>query len=245
MGSCFLAHGLRYLEGNYNAFAAKSIASLNLLAACFVLVPSTLYMVEEGQGQQKYDEMMILSHGISVILLCLYAIYLFFALFSHSRPFNDYTEDEEETEIEASKDLLLGPTAAIVWLISSLAMVTLCTLVLVSSFQHSPPLSAMPQFVGFILFPFLANITDYLSSLTVAWRDELNITILATIGSSMRMMLFTLPSLVVLGRFIDQPMALKLDPFEAGVVFFCVFVSCGLVQNAKSNYLIGALSFGL
>lgn len=194
MGSCFLANGLRYSEGSYSTFAATSIASLNLLAVCFVLVPSTLYMTKRGQGQQNYDEMMILSHCISVILLCLYAIYLFSALSTHSRYFDEDTEDEEETEIEAAQDLLLGPTAAILWLISSLAMVALCTIVLVSSFQHSPPLSAMPQFVGFILFPFLANITDYWSSLTVAWRDRLTTTILATIGSSMQMMLFTLPT---------------------------------------------------
>lgn len=245
MGSCFIAHGVKYPQGSYNSFATQSITSLNLIALCFLLIPSASDLVRETSDAAYPDNLMlIISHEIAIILLVLYICYLLFTLKTHNHDFYVDLESDEEDASADTANLSLGPFAAITWLAVSLTCITLCTLALVSSIQGSI-WKAHKSFLGFILFPFLGNVTDYLSACVVAWKNNLDITILVTIGSSMQLLLFTLPILVILGWIINEPMTLHLDYFETATVFLGVFVVNGLVQNAKSNYLTGAMCIAL
>jgi Ca2+:H+ antiporter len=224
--------------------ATKSITSLNLIALCFLLFPSTLYRLGMGAYQAEIDATMILSRGTSIILIVLYIIYLFFTLRTHSNAFDEDLESDEEDTISHAVNDSLGPIAAIAWLAVSLIGVVTCMKALLSSIERSD-LKAYPTLIGLILFPFLGNVTDYVSACVVAYKDQLDITILVTIGSSMQIMLFTWPSLVVLGWIIGQPMNPTLDLFEAAVVFLGVFISSSMVRSGKSNYLIGAMCIAL
>lgn len=245
MGSCFFAHGMKYSRGSFNSFATKSITSLNLLALCCLLIPSALYPILENYDLAHVENLVLLiSRGIAIILLALYIVYLLFTLKTHS---DFFYEDPENYEEDASADAAnwsLRPFAAITWLAVSLTCITLCTLALVSSIQGSI-WEAHKSLLGFILFPFLGNVTDYLSACVVAWKNNLDITILVTIGSSMQLLLFTLPILVILGWITNEPMTLHFDFFETATVFLGVFVVNGLVQNANSNYLTGAMCIAL
>ena len=243
MGSCFLVHGIRYSQGRFNDLPMNSITLLNVFAMCCLLIPSTLHMVLEAHDTTEFDDLMvILSHGIAIILLNLYILYIVFSLRTHSDFF--VPEEDERNTSAAVADLSLGPVAASIWLIVSLTCVTLCTVALVSSIQGST-WKAKKSFLGFVLFPFLGNLTDYLSASMVALKDELDITILVTIRSSMQLLLFTLPVLVILGWMINEPITFNLDLFETVTVFLGVFVVRYVVADGKSNYLCGAMCIAL
>lgn len=94
------------------------------------------------------------------------------------------------------------------------------------------------MFTAFILFPFLGNTTDYIQACLVASKNLTNITILVTLGSSMQILLFTLPFLVVLGWIIHEPMTLQFELFEIVATFISVFV-INLSLAGRSNYLLG------
>lgn len=233
MGSCFFVSGMKYPQSRFNISTTNLITSLNFSALCCLLIPSTLYpLVADGE-----DLILIISRGNAIILLVLYILYLFFTVRTHSKLFEEPESDDTPAD---SADSPLGPIAATGWLAVSLACVTLCTVALVSSIQAST-WNANTTFLGFILFPFLGNFTDYLSALRVAWNDKMDITILVTHGSSMQLLLFTLPILVILGWIINEPLTLRLNSFESGTAFLGVILVSYVVGGGRSNYLSGAM----
>ena len=246
MGSCFLAHGMRYKQGSFNVLRSDSISSLNVIAMCCLLIPSTLHRVLEARGTTASNDLMLtISHGIAIVLLILYILYLTFSLRTHSNiliPARYETDSSADSTDAAS--LSLGPIAASIWLAVSLTLVTLCTVAVVSSLQDST-WKGKRSFFGFVLFPFLGNLTDYLSACKVALKDNLDITILVTVGSSMQLLLFTLPALVILGWIIHEPMTLGLHLFETATVFLGVLVVTYVIADARSNYLCGAMCIAL
>lgn len=247
MGSCFFIHGVRYKEGSFNKFSTNSITSLNVVAMCFFLIPSTLYASLEASTST--DLSLVLSHGIAIVLLILYALYVLFSIRTHNRVFDISEEGDisEEDEIDASADIAdrsLGPIAASVWLAASLTCVTLCAVALVSSIQGSI-WKVKRSFLGLVLLPFLGNVTDYLSASGVSTKNNLDITILVTMGSSLQLLLFTLPVLVILGWIIDEPLTLNIDLFGTASAFLGVFVVSYVVADGKSNYLCGAMCISL
>lgn len=202
-------------------------------------------MVGMGQNMVEHNQLLVLSRAISIILILLYVTYLVFTLRTHASLFEEeYPDSDEEEAITKGPSEALGPVSAIAWLAISLTCVTFCTLPLLSSIQLSSWKADTP-FLGLILFPFLGNLTDYTSACWVAWKHELDITILVTIGSSMQIMLFTWPFLVLLGWLIDKPMAFNLDAFEAAVIFLSVFIASGLVRHGRSDYFVGAMCIAL
>lgn len=243
MGSCFFIHGMRYRQGRFNGFQTNTITSLNVIAMCCLLIPSSFNMVAGADDATEPDDLiLIISRGIATILLILYVLYLFFSLKTHSAAL-DPEEDESDTSVGAA-NLSLGPIAASIWLAVSLTCVTLCTLAMVSSIQGST-WEARKSFLGFVLFPFLGNVTDYISASVVALENKLDITILVTTGSSMQLLLFTLPVLVILGWIMNKPMTLDLALFQTVTVFLGVFVVSYVVADGKSNYLCGGMCVAL
>ena len=246
MGSCFLAHGMRYTQGSFNYLRSDSISSLNVIAMCCLLIPSTLHIVLDARGTTASNDLMLtISHGIAIVLLVLYILYLTFSLRTHSEALvpNQYETDSSADSTNAAS-LSLGPIAAGIWLAVSLTWVTLCTVAVVSSLQVST-WKGKRSFFGFVLFPFLGNLTDYLSACQVALKNNLDITILVTVGSSMQLLFFTLPVLVSLGWIIHEPMTLGLHLFETATVFLGVLVVRNVIAYGKSNYLCGAMCIAL
>lgn len=246
MGSCFFVSGMKYRQQSFNDFATRSISALNLIALCCLLIPSTLYRVTVGRGTFVNDLMlvMLMSRGIAIMLLVLYILYLFQRLRSHADLYSNDQESEVEMGSTDAVNLSLRPIAAIVWVAACLICVTVCVEAVVSNIPNST-WEAKKVFLSFVLFPFLGNVTDYMSACTVALKDEMDITILNTIGSSMQLLLFTLPVLVILGWIINEPMTLLLDTFEMATVFLGVYIVNKLVQDGRSNFMTGAMCIAL
>ena len=66
-----------------------------------------------------------------------------------------------------------------------------------------------------------------------------------SIRSSTQVALFVMPSMVLLGWAIDQPMTLCFELFESVVFFLSVLVVNRLNRNGRSNYLKGLLCLGM
>lgn len=85
MGFCFFFGGLRRQEQHFNVTVAQTSASLLALAVASVIVPS----VFDWATKTSQSDVAKLSRGTSVILLLVYAAYLFFQLKTHQEVFNE------------------------------------------------------------------------------------------------------------------------------------------------------------
>jgi Ca2+:H+ antiporter len=88
MGMCFFFGGLRRKEQFFNKTVAQTAASLLALAVGSVIIP-TCFDQFSSTGAAPIAA---LSRGTSVILLIVYAAYLFFQLKTHSDVFNEESQ---------------------------------------------------------------------------------------------------------------------------------------------------------
>ncbi|KAM3075527.1 Vacuolar calcium ion transporter [Clarireedia jacksonii] len=253
LGCCFLAGGIHNtrtgtalgIEQQFNNTVASTMSSLMVVASCALIIPATLYAALSKTSVDSDANILILSHGTSIILLILYVLYLMFQLRTHSGLFDaehQSADDDEEEEEEAQ----ISPWAAAAVLIAVTVCVSVCADYLVDSIDALVEKAHISKtFVGLILLPIVGNAAEHVTAVVVAVKDKMDLAMGVAIGSSMQIALLVTPFLVILGWIIDVPMTLHFETFETVIFFLSVLVVTYVIQDGKSNYLEGAMLLGL
>ncbi|KAG8731841.1 hypothetical protein FRC11_002022 [Ceratobasidium sp. 423] len=100
LGMCFFAGGTRYSEQGFMASAAQLNSSLLAISVIAVLLPAAFHFATNQQADPDEGmDILRMSHGVAIVLLLIYAGYLFFQLWSHAHM---YDEGEHAGFAEAS-----------------------------------------------------------------------------------------------------------------------------------------------
>lgn len=263
LGCCFFVGGLRYREQSFNSTVASTMSSLMAVASASLIIPATLYAaISQNSAAKPGDEdsnpdraaqhnILILSHGTSIILLLIYVMYLYFQLRSHSDLFEETNGSDAEAgaadeEEEEEEERVLSPWAATVALIVVTVLVSICADYLVGSIDSIVEKTGMSKtFIGLVLIPIVGNAAEHVTAVVVAYKDKMDLAIGVAIGSSLQIALFVTPFLVILGWIIGIPMTLHFQTFETVAFFISGLVVTLLIQDGKSNYLEGGMCLGL
>ncbi|KAI9678860.1 MAG: hypothetical protein M1817_005920 [Caeruleum heppii] len=248
LGCCFLAGGYGRQEQKFNMTVASTMSSLMSVASASLIIPATLYAaLSRSKTVSSDDEILLLSHGTSIILLVIYVMYLYFQLKSHASLFDGTSEDSGDGE-EGQKEEephVLTPVAAGIALVVITIMVAVCAEYLVDSIDDIVKTAHISKtFIGLILLPIVGNAAEHVTAVVVATKDKMDLAIGVAIGSSMQIALLVTPFLVILGWIIGQPMTLHFETFETVVFFLSTTVVSYLIQDGSSNYLEGAMLLG-
>ncbi|KAJ5286709.1 hypothetical protein N7478_002395 [Penicillium angulare] len=84
MGMCFFFGGINRVEQHFNVTVAQTAASLLALAVSSLIIPTAFHNWSDGNK----DKTAPISRGTSILLLIVYACYLFFQLKSHAEMYN-------------------------------------------------------------------------------------------------------------------------------------------------------------
>ncbi|OTA95286.1 hypothetical protein M434DRAFT_69631 [Hypoxylon sp. CO27-5] len=98
LGMCFFCGGINRREQFFNTTVAQTAASLLALAVGSLIVPTVFAHTDDfyqGEIQLSPDAVPSLSHGVSLILLIVYASYLFFQMKTHVKLFNEESQKVE------------------------------------------------------------------------------------------------------------------------------------------------------
>lgn len=87
MGMCFLFGGLRRSEQYFNETVAQTAASLLALSIGSIIIPTCFQLFTTNGDDKIMRNIASLSRGTSVILLVVYAAYLYFQLHTHQTIF--------------------------------------------------------------------------------------------------------------------------------------------------------------
>jgi Ca2+:H+ antiporter len=184
---------------------------------------------------------LVVSRGTAIILLILYALYLFFQLKSHAHIF-----DGEQEEATDGEERVLTRYPALVTLLLITILVSVCADYLVDSIEAVVTKTGMSKtFIGLILLPIVGNAAEHVTAAIVAYKGKMDLAIGVAIGSSLQIAIFVTPFLVILGWIIHQDMTLNFHGFETVVFFISVLVVNYLIVDGKSNYLEGAMCIGV
>lgn len=239
LGMCFVAGGYYYKEQRFNQTAAQTSSSLMALACIGLIIPAAFnFSVKDAPSS-----ILNISHGTAVVLLIIYALYLFFQLKTHKHIYQDVKPEGEESEgPEESEEPQLTRSVAIILLAVITVAVAFSAEYLVGSIEGIVESSGLNKtFVGLILLPIVGNAAEHVTAVTVAMKDKMDLAINVAAGSSMQIALFVTPLLVVIGWIINQPMTLFFELFETVVLFISVLITNYLIQDGESNWLEGAM----
>jgi Ca2+:H+ antiporter len=108
---CFFAGGIKYSEQGFGASASQLNSSLLTISVIAVLLPAAFrFSVTTQSDPDSGDDLLKVSHGVALILLFIYASYLFFQLYSHAALYDDERSDNFKSTKYTPKDKKGGKT---------------------------------------------------------------------------------------------------------------------------------------
>ncbi|KAH8827446.1 Sodium/calcium exchanger protein-domain-containing protein [Flagelloscypha sp. PMI_526] len=241
MGCSFLAAGFKFSESNFQATAAQASSSLMTLAAITLIIPAAYFSVnttgmdDSDIPDDVFRGLLVISRGTAILLLFIYIAYLYFQLKSHAQLF----EADTEAEPEAPHMNVLSASIA-------LLVVTVVTSFsadyLVASIEEVADRYHIPKpFIGLILLPIVSNAAEHVTSVWMAMKGQMELTITICVGSSIQIATFVVPLLVIVGWISGHELTLFFSNFETVSMFVAVFLTNTLIQDGKSNYMEGLM----
>jgi Ca2+:H+ antiporter len=111
-GLSFLLGGWKRTEQHFNVSLAQSICTLLLLAVSSLTIPTVLKItISESQNlysfEQPLQEILAESRGISILIVCTYALWVFFTYSTHKSIFSmPITKGQERSSSEIGKEAI-------------------------------------------------------------------------------------------------------------------------------------------
>jgi len=232
--------------------AAQASSSLLTLACITLILPAAYHASEMDStaftlfGDSAPDPkdaslhgLLILSRGTAIILLLTYLGYLVFQLRTHSQLFEAENDDEEEQEE-------MDQYSAGAWLVIITVVTSFCADILVGSIDETAQQWHIPKkFIGLILLPLVGNAAEHVTSVWMACKGKMELTIGVAVGSSIQIAAGMIPLLVLIAWPLHKDLTLFFANFETIVLFVSVMLVNLLLQDGRSNYMEGVMLISL
>lgn len=239
LGASILAGGLKYKQQRFNVTAARSLATMLTLAAIALIAPMGFHHFANADasaaGNQRERD---LSLEISIVLLFTYALSLLFSLKTHKQLFVGSGEQDSghhnhpHWSLRKSIGVLLGASVMVAWISEFL----------VGSVEHAAhELGMTSVFVGVVVVAIIGNAAEHSTSVMMALKNKMELSLTIAIGSSLQIALFVAPVLVLASYAIGKsgPMDLIFTPPEVLAIAVAVIITEQISSDGESNWLEG------
>ena len=182
---------------------------------------------------------------MAIVLIVVYALTLLFSLKTHS-----YLYDVGLVELESGEpqNTTHEPThKPNLWLWVGVLLAATVGVAYESELfvgvveEATEGLGLTPLFTGVIVLPLIGGAAEYVTAVSVAIKNNMDLSVSIAMGSSLLVALFMAPLLVLVGLAIGQPMDLDFNLFEAVAVALALVVANLISLDGRSNWLEGTL----
>lgn len=231
-----LKNGIQYFDRRN----ATMNATLGLLAVVAMLVPS-LFDVAIKQNIVSETH---LSEGVALIMIALYALYVFYG-FTQGKGTGEDSQEEEAHEAKWSIGLSVGILAA-----TTIGIVFMSEALVgaVEEVTHELPFLT-ETFIGLIIIPIVGNVAEHLVSVQTAYKNKMELSLAISLGSSLQVALFVVPVLVFISLFVGPAgqgaLLLVFSEFELIALFAAALIAANVAQDGESNWFEGAMLLGV
>jgi Ca2+:H+ antiporter len=259
LGAAMLFGGLkadrRRGQQEFDATATGAQSAMLLLAMAALVLPAVFELVSHGHLPSPTAEEVDfgskveqLSFAVAIVLIASYVAGLFFSLRTHRDLFNPPYEEESTLGWSTRQSVVALALAGV--------FVGLMSEILVGSIAEAAKTVGLSEFfIGAIIVAIVGNVAEHWVAVYVARKDQMDLAVNISIGSSVQIALFVAPLLVLLSFvFGDHPMALVFNGLELGALVIAVLIANRVTIEGRSNwfegvqllgvYLIVALAFG-
>ncbi len=158
----------------------------------------------------------------------------------------DDTRHTDPAHGEAHQPSWSLPKALVVLAVSTLAIVFMSEFIVGAVEQVTEQLHLSEFFLGVMIIPLVGNVAEHIVGVQVAYKNQMDLSLGISLGSSLQIALFVAPVLVFLSLFIGpEPMDLVFTTFEMIALMAAVVVGVVVSLDGESNWLEGALLLGV
>ena len=95
-------------------------------------------------------------------------------------------------------------------------------------------------FTGVFLLPLFGSAAEFVICLRAAKRNRMDLAVATTVGSSIQIVLFVLPLLVLIGSFTGHPLSIFFSPEAMVAVTASVFAVQWVTEDSSIDWFEGA-----
>jgi Ca2+:H+ antiporter len=250
LGAAMLFGGLkadrRRGQQSFDATASGVQSAMLLLAMAALVLPAVFELVSHGHlpspGAEEVDfgsKVEQLSFAVAIVLIASYVAGLFFSLRTHRDLFNPPYEEESTLGWSTRQSVVALALAG--------ALVGVMSEILVGSIANTAETIGLSEFfIGAIVVAIVGNVAEHWVAVYVARKDQMDLAVNISIGSSTQIALFVAPLLVLLSFvFGDHPMALVFNGLELGALVLAVLIANRVTVEGRSNWFEGVQLLGV
>lgn len=231
-GLSFFVGGLRYKRQQFNVYDARHNSGLLMFAVVVAfLIPEVFSM------HLDKEETLILSTGISIILIILYLAALFFKLVTHR---GVYQREKEVTEGHQEEEPEWGRGKSIAILFIATLLVAYISEHLVHTFEYVASSFGWTElFIGIIIVAIVGNAAEHASAVLMAIKNKMDVAVEIAIGSTLQVAMFVAPVLVLLSHFFPTSMPLVFSWPELIAMASSVLLMVVISNDGETNWFEG------
>jgi Ca2+:H+ antiporter len=95
-------------------------------------------------------------------------------------------------------------------------------------------------FLGIVIIPIVGNVAEHLVAVQVAAKDQMQLSLEISLGSSLQIALFVAPVLVYVSLLMGNPMDLVFNEFELIALTAAALIAALVALDGESNWMEGA-----
>ncbi len=233
LGMSLLVGGLRHRKQTFDRVSAGLHATMLVLAAIGLVVPSALYQLIGPKVEVR------LSVEVSCVLLIAYLLSLVFSLLTRER------KDEVTGErVERREPHAWGPWRAGGILLAATAVLAVLSEFLAGVIEQGAlrAWGMSNAFVGVILVAVIGNAAEQSTAVLMAYRNKVDVALHIAVGSSLQIALLVTPMLVFASLFMaPEPLDLHFTPLEVLAVIASVVIVALVGADGESHWMEGVL----
>ncbi len=228
LGAAFLVGGLRNGVQRFSREIAGLNSVLLVVAVLGIGIP-TAFSAFAGGGA---DRVQWLSDVVAVVFLLLYAAYLWSFMRSEDQP--DELGHPPEL-VPWSRTVAIG-----VLLLSGIGVGVLGEVLVGSLEPAADAMGLSPVFMGLIAIPVIGNLAEHLVAVQLAWRNRMDFAVNIAMGSTIQVVMFLAPVIVLVSPLLGHGVPLVFTPLEI-IALAGGAIVIGLVSNdGESTWVEGA-----
>jgi Ca2+:H+ antiporter len=241
-GASIVVGGARFSRLRFNRLVASSSVATLFLAVVAMVVPTLL------STSVRDFKAGLLSEEISVVLVVMYALSLWFGLRTHAREMGSARPSLHATPAEAAAaavprakerdEPLWLPLGKL--LLAAAATGAASELVLAALDGALRDLRLPETFAGVIIVAIVGNAAEHSTAVIFARRGDMDVSLGIAWESSKQIALFVAPILVLAGVLLGAPMDLAFSRFEVIALGLAVMALSLIALDGETHWLEGA-----
>jgi Ca2+:H+ antiporter len=250
LGASILFGGLKNGRQSFHRTQASVNATMLILAVIALVIPSVFSVtIAATTGGDTHTHLGPLSNamglvnpdvealslGVATVMMLIYGLAVWYSFGSHgdgplTRP-AAHLPATAGWSVRKSLLVLVCATACIAWLSE----------ILVAAVEPVVEgLGWTEFFLGIIVIPLVGNVAEHLVGVQVALKNQMDLSVEISVGSSLQIALFVAPALVFISLLMGNPLTLVFNQFELIALVSASLIAALVALDGESNWLEGA-----